>query len=85
LKYLDRWFELAEEIYEIFRSLSEKQFEITEDPELLQLHMKAARHFSAATVYNENDMDNGLEYELNAVDETLEIFDYVAGTDKPDL
>lgn len=73
------------EIYELFQDLAEKQFDIAEDPELLQLHMKASRHFGVATVYNENDMYEDFEYELNAVDETLDVFDHVSRKDKPEL
>jgi hypothetical protein len=62
---------------QFFNSLSQKQFDIESDPELAALHMKASRHFGAATkYYNDEGFNANAQYELEAAEKALENFNY---------
>jgi len=70
-------------IESVFDRLSQKQFEIDEDPELAALHSEASRHFYAALEYQRKDcLEFNTDYELEQVKNTLERFDGVKDRDK---
>lgn len=70
-------------IESVFDRLSQKQFEIEEDPELAALHSEASRHFYAALEYQRKDfLEFNTDYELEQVKNTLERFDGVKDRDK---
>jgi len=70
-------------IENVFNALSQKQFEIDEDPELAALHTEASRHFYAAVDYQRKDcLEFNTDYELDRVREALDAFEQVKGYDK---
>lgn len=70
-------------IESVFDTLSQKQFEIEDDPELEALYSEASRHFYAALDYQRKDcLDFNTNYELDQVRTALECFDEVKGHDK---
>jgi hypothetical protein len=62
--------------------LNEKQFDIGEDPELAELHMKASRHFEQAAAYREEGTNRQQDYELAASVRALKAFDEILEKDK---
>lgn len=70
-------------IQSVFDILSQKQFEIEDDPELASLHSEASPHFYAALDYQRKDcLEFNTDYELDQVREALEVFEQVKGYDK---
>lgn len=70
-------------IENVFDVLSQKQFEIEDDPELAALHTEASRHFYAALEYQRKDcLEVNTDYELDQVREILDTFEQVKDYDK---
>jgi hypothetical protein len=70
-------------IEQVFDLLTEKQFEIGDDPELAALHTEASRHFYAAVDYNRKDYPEvNRDYELDQVRNALDTFENVKNHDK---
>lgn len=70
-------------IESVFDRLSQKQFEIEDDPELAALHSEASRHFYAALEYQRKDcLELNKDYELEQVRSALERFEDVKDRDK---
>lgn len=70
-------------IESVFDRLSQKQFEIEDDPELAALHSEASRHFYAALEYQRKDcLELNKDYELERVRTALERFEDVKDCDK---
>jgi hypothetical protein len=70
-------------IEQVFDLLTEKQFEIGDDPELAALHTEASRHFYAAVDYNRKDyLEVNRDYELDQVRNALDTFENVKNHDK---
>lgn len=67
----------------VFDRLTNKQFEIGDDPELAALHTEASRHFYAAVDYKRAEkIEFNTDYELDQVIEALDRFDEVNEYDK---
>lgn len=69
-------------MYKVFEEIWERQFEVEEDPELAELHMKATRHFEQAAVYDQEGTNYQRSIELASVKRALETFDEIKGKDK---
>lgn len=66
------------EFQDVFDRLSQNSFRL-EDVEMMQLHTEAARHFEAATCYDNEGSDRHARYELELAEQRLEALEDVAG------